>query len=451
MFHKTRQISEYINNDYKDYALYTISSRGIPSFFDTLTPLHRLILTTAPTDFRKTLNLVGDIIKGYHHGDASLSNGISRLARPYLNAVNLLEGDGFFGSPVDQTPASPRYTSVKINPKIKNIIDEYKIINDYTLVDYSQDPLKVNFPIGLLNFTIGIAVGFATRILPRKFEELEKFMKGNDKADLTPYLQNYNGSIKQADIDGRCWLFQGDVVQEKNTVRIYNVPPFIKYKTFLEKLNDVVSDLDFEIGIDNNSKDHIDFTLKINRESQTPEFIKAVKKIVSVVITENITFTESNRVLEYANIKDYLIDFRNVVLLNEKLFTEKLISNVIKEIQFVDEKIKFIEFMVEKKRSEKEIELYLKKFGSEIKQRLNNIKIRELSIESLQNLSNKTRMDLVNCKTDDEKKLEKLTKKIESTLFSKHNIVKDIDSKILSEFKEIEQYVIEDEDIEEEI
>lgn len=63
-------ISRFIDTKYRDYALYVVSSRGIPSFYDALTPVQRYILKNTPPSYIKTLSVVGESIKdGYHHGD----------------------------------------------------------------------------------------------------------------------------------------------------------------------------------------------------------------------------------------------------------------------------------------------------------------------------------------------------------------------------------------------
>lgn len=71
---KTRHIklpiSKFVDTRYRDYAVYVLESRGIPSFYDSLTPVQRYILMNAPTSYQKTLTLVGKAIQdGYHHGD----------------------------------------------------------------------------------------------------------------------------------------------------------------------------------------------------------------------------------------------------------------------------------------------------------------------------------------------------------------------------------------------
>lgn len=64
-------ITDQINTQYRSYAIYVLQGRGIPNFYDGLTPVQRLILENAPSRFSKTIGLVGEVIKTglYHHGD----------------------------------------------------------------------------------------------------------------------------------------------------------------------------------------------------------------------------------------------------------------------------------------------------------------------------------------------------------------------------------------------
>ncbi len=79
---KKRKITNFINEDYKQYAIYTISSRGIPNVSDSLTPVQRMIVLHAPKTYQKTLSLVGEIFKTgrYHHGDCLEKNTKINLA-----------------------------------------------------------------------------------------------------------------------------------------------------------------------------------------------------------------------------------------------------------------------------------------------------------------------------------------------------------------------------------
>jgi DNA gyrase/topoisomerase IV subunit A len=55
-------ISDQINVDYRKYALYVIQSRGIPNFYDALTPVQRLILQNSPSIFKKTVGVIGEVL-----------------------------------------------------------------------------------------------------------------------------------------------------------------------------------------------------------------------------------------------------------------------------------------------------------------------------------------------------------------------------------------------------
>ena len=74
-------ISKFIDTKFRDYAIYVLESRGIPNFYDALTPVQRYILKNSPAAFTKTLSVVGKAIQdGYHHGDCLVFNTIINLA-----------------------------------------------------------------------------------------------------------------------------------------------------------------------------------------------------------------------------------------------------------------------------------------------------------------------------------------------------------------------------------
>jgi hypothetical protein len=75
-------ISDQINNDYRKYALYVIQSRGIPNFYDALTPVQRLILQNSPSNFKKTVGVIGEVFSTglYHHGDCICGDTLINLA-----------------------------------------------------------------------------------------------------------------------------------------------------------------------------------------------------------------------------------------------------------------------------------------------------------------------------------------------------------------------------------
>ena len=120
------KISTQINENFRNYALYVLEQRGIPNFYDGLTTVQRIILSNVSTKFNKSISCIGEsILNGnYHHGDMSLYKAMVRMAKEYNCSDNLLVGDGFFGTPVNPRAAASRYTNIKLNQKIDNIIKE---------------------------------------------------------------------------------------------------------------------------------------------------------------------------------------------------------------------------------------------------------------------------------------------------------------------------------------
>jgi DNA gyrase/topoisomerase IV subunit A len=140
------------------------------------------------------------ITDGYHHGDKSLTGAINKLARPFGNSEQLLLGDGFFGSPVNHEASAARYTSVRINPKIAEMIRKSNFLNKKN-DEGAWNPLWVDLPIGLTNTIIGIAVGYATTVLPRDLNDVQKYLDGKAK-EVKPIENAQAPDLEQPDMDG---------------------------------------------------------------------------------------------------------------------------------------------------------------------------------------------------------------------------------------------------------
>lgn len=388
---QTYSISQYIQNEYKQYARYILINRGIPNFYDSLTPIQRIILLNTPhKQFTKTLKVIGDCISnGYHHGDASLESAINRLARPFDCAFTILEGDGFFGNQVNPNPAAARYTSVKLNDKIWQILSKYSYLNEFEKNFYEYENtnlhLKVDFPIGLLTFILGIAVGYKVVILPRKFEEIQKYLSGQ-KADLKPYFRNYQGKINY-NSDTNSWIFESviDFNEIKKIIHIKQLAPLISYQSILDKINQLL--LQYPIKILNHSKTNIDLILhcqNIQLDTDWNDLKSKIRKILSISIKENIIFIKDQQLKFYNDIKDYLDEFKNHIQQLEKEKNSYYLKIYNSEAEFLDSKIKLYEFLLKKNRNQEEIKLFLSQFkNNNIIERLSNLRLIDLSKEKL--------------------------------------------------------------------
>lgn len=380
---KMMTIPEQINRDYRKYALYVIQSRGIPNFYDCITPVQRLILQNAPSSFSKTVGVVGSVFSTelYHHGDASLASAISKLARPFGCSEQIMEGSGFFGSPANPRPAGPRYTSVRIAPKYRNIIEQYKDLNVIN-EEGGHDWLHVTYPIGLSTHIVGIAVGYGSNILPRKQEEVEAYLVGDTTKKLKPYFKGFKGKISKIEGLKSAWLIEGEFVSNKTnkTIQVLSLSPLARYDTFITKLGLILDSRGIDYKLENKSKTEVEVNIKLRcSDGEFEEVSERIRKETQKIITENIVFVKDGLVMEYDTIQEYLDQYR--VHMEEVLYkrTIKDLYYHERELAYQEAKLKFLIFMSGKKRLNDEIVEFLSTFEIWIKNRLESIVLIKLS------------------------------------------------------------------------
>jgi len=380
-------ISDQINFKYREYALYVLQSRGIPNFYDSLTPVQRIILENSPGSFNKTIGLVGEVIRTglYHHGDSSLSGAISKLARPFGCSFQILEGDGFFGSPVNPSPSAPRYTSVKINKGVKEIIQKHSDLNESN-EEGGHDWLHVEIPVGLLTHIIGIAVGYRTNILPRKLEDVVEYLEGKNKI-LKPHFKDFSGKIYKYENTENVWLIESGFESNsvKRTIRIFDLPPVMRYDSFMDKLVNKLEGLGLEYKLNNNSQSKCDITLWFHK-LQSKEFdnlVPAIKKLTQILVKEDVVFIKDGAVAQFDSVKEYLDSFKIHLETVKLKRLKKDLENFKYDLEFLEAKLKFLIFMSQKKRANKEIEEFLQQFSPKISSRLSAIQIIKLSSDHI--------------------------------------------------------------------
>jgi len=383
----TITISDQINTDYRKYALYVIQSRGIPNFYDALTPVQRLILQNSPSIFKKTVGVIGEVFSTglYHHGDSSMAQAISKLARPFSCSDQILLGDGFFGTPVNPVPSAPRYTQVKISPKYKDIIEKYKDLN-VPNEEGGFDWIHVDYPVGISTHIVGIAVGYKSNILPRKPEDIVSYLDGNRSKKLKPYFRGFKGKVSRMDSLRSAWLIEGDVEMDlaTRTFKINSISPLQRYESFFIRLNSLLERSGVNYKMDNFSTEEVKISIKFRcTDQEFKDICFLVAKETKQIVTENIVFVKDGNVLEYECIEDYLEDFivhREGTIL--KRFERDLLY-LQDDLEFLEAKLKFLTFMSDKKRSVDEVNEFLSKYKREISRRLESISLTKLTKEEI--------------------------------------------------------------------
>ena len=174
-----------MKKSYLDYAMSVIVSRALPDSRDGLKPVHRRILYAMNESgynynkaYKKSARIVGDVMGKYHpHGDAAIYDSMVRMAQNFSMSIELIDGQGNFGSLDGDPPAAMRYTEArlaKISDKLITDLDKETVFFQPNYDDSIFEPtvLPAQFPNLLVNGSSGIAVGMATNIAPHNLGEV---------------------------------------------------------------------------------------------------------------------------------------------------------------------------------------------------------------------------------------------------------------------------------------
>ena len=266
---------EEMKKSYLDYAMSVIVSRALPDIRDGLKPVHRRILYAMNESgynynksYKKSARIVGDVMGKYHpHGDAAIYDSMVRMAQDFSMRLELIDGQGNFGSLDGDPPAAMRYTEArlaKISEKIITDLDKETIIFQPNYDDSIFEPtvLPAQFPNLLVNGSSGIAVGMATNIAPHNLgevidatlyaidypecgiEDLEKFVLGPDFPTGAQII-GIKG-IKEAFQTGRggCIIRSKTSIEEfrkdREAIIVHEIPYQVNKSKLLEKIADTV-------------------------------------------------------------------------------------------------------------------------------------------------------------------------------------------------------------------
>jgi len=317
--------SNYILDTSREFSIYVCENRAIPKVADGLKDAQRkaLWLIRNKAEKVKTVSLAGEMIQSglYLHGDASAAGTVSMLAAPFVNNIPLLNGIGTFGTrtaPVDGIGA-PRYTYVKRGAALQNLM----------LPDLDIVPMKENYdgstkepvhflpliPTVLLNGISGIAVGWSTEILRRKFSDIVEAtiaaLDGKPLKQLVPHYERFD--INVSHLEGNTWEMNGRVeILDTSTMRVTELPPDLALGKFKERLNTMEDEGKINTYVDRSTKT-IDITVKMQRgtiagwdEAKAIDFLKLKqKKSERIVVID----WNNNSIRQYDSAEDVVREF----------------------------------------------------------------------------------------------------------------------------------------------
>jgi len=468
---KSLEITEEMRESYINYAMSVIISRALPDVRDGLKPVQRRILYTmhemglgSASRFRKSAAVVGSVIARYHpHGDLPVYGALARMAQDFSLRYPLIWPQGNFGSVDGDSPAAPRYTEAKLSRlgeiMLKDIEKEtVKLADNYDGTKKEPTVLPSPLPQLLLNGSLGIAVGMATKIPPHNLievcdaliyfidhpktttEELFEFIQGPDfptrgliynKKDIIAAYSRGAGPIL---IRGRA-----EIVEAKSgfQIIILEIPFGVQKSAFLQQIAKLVQEQKLK-GVrdirDESDKEGLRVVIEL-KENAFPKrilnllykktYLQSVFHLNMVALAGGI----QPRILNLANILEQFLAHRKEVVTKRTKFEKKkallrahVLEGFDKALKQIDAVIKTIKASRDRIDAQKRL---MKKF------RLTEIQanaILEMKLSSLAKLGRQ--------KIEDElKETKKRIKELTSILKSPKKI-KEIIKKELEEGKE---------------
>ena len=202
-------IEDSITDSYLDYSMSVIVGRALPDAKDGLKPVHRRILyamhelgVTSNTAYKKSARIVGDVIGKYHpHGDIAVYDALVRMAQDFSMRLELVDGQGNFGSIDGDSAAAMRYTEARMTKASEEIMrdiekDTVDFVPNYDDTLQEPDVMPTRIPNLLINGSSGIAVGMATNIPPHRMDEVIDaliYLIDNNSAELQEIMEFIKG------------------------------------------------------------------------------------------------------------------------------------------------------------------------------------------------------------------------------------------------------------------
>ena len=256
---------DLIDDNFLQFASYTICNRAIPTVEDGLKPVQRRIMHSLwekdDGRFIKVANIVGHTMQYHPHGDASIGEAVVNLVNRrgqrdgkdekgqpvFLPSYYLVEGQGNYGNLFTRDPAAaPRYIECRLtelarkevfSPKITAFIPSYDGRNKEPVL------LPAKLPLLLMMGADGIAVGLSTSIFPHNFcELLEAEVAVIQKKPFALYPDFLTGGIvdvsEYADGMGRIKVRATIEPRDKNKVVITSLPWGQTTETLISSIED---------------------------------------------------------------------------------------------------------------------------------------------------------------------------------------------------------------------
>lgn len=353
-------MSDVANNEWREFAMYTIESRAIPSMIDGLKPSQRMFLYSSlknsPKEFKKVSAIAGTVSDyGYNHGETSVASTGQLMAAEWNNNLCLIEGRGSFGTRLVQEAGAPRYVYTRVHKNFYDYIKDTELCPTHPDPEHEPPQYYIPIiPIVLINGAKGIATGFATNILPRSVSDVksacsEYISTGKIKNKLPVSFPEFTGTTKF--INER-YVCEGVYDRPTKTKIIITDVPYgydrESYVNILNKMEDENVIIGYE---DKCSSKGFEFEVKLKHQNANWSHEKIIKEFkLFKNHSENITVIgPDGKLKEYKDAKDLIKDFCDyrISILEKRIELE--ISQLTEESRWLTVKSEFISAVLDEK------------------------------------------------------------------------------------------------------
>ncbi|HEY0223507.1 MAG TPA: DNA gyrase subunit A [Pseudolabrys sp.] len=384
-------ITEEMKRSYLDYAMSVIVSRALPDVRDGLKPVHRRILYsmheqghTPDKKYVKSARVVGDVMGKYHpHGDQAIYDALVRMAQDFSMRLQLIDGQGNFGSVDGDPPAAMRYTECRLAKPAMALLDDI----DKDTVDFQanydgneHEPvvLPARFPNLLVNGAGGIAVGMATNIPPHNLGEVidacmavidDPAVSTDDLIKIVPGPDFPTGGI----ILGRAGIYsayhtgRGSIVmrgkvafetirKEREAIVISEIPYQVNKSTMVERIAELVRDKKID-GIsdlrDESDRDGYRVVIELKRDAERDVVLNQLYRFtplqssfgVNTVALDGgrpLVMTLKDMLTAFVAFREEVVSRRTKFLLNKARDRAHILVGLAIAVANIDEVIKLI-------------------------------------------------------------------------------------------------------------
>ncbi|MFP5992138.1 DNA topoisomerase (ATP-hydrolyzing) subunit A [Helicobacter pylori] len=354
-------IDSSIEESYLAYSMSVIIGRALPDARDGLKPVHRRILyamhelgLTSKVAYKKSARIVGDVIGKYHpHGDNPVYDALVRMAQDFSMRLELVDGQGNFGSIDGDNAAAMRYTEARMTKASEEILrdidkDTIDFVPNYDDTLKEPDILPSRLPNLLVNGANGIAVGMATSIPPHRIDEIIDALAHvleNPNAELDEILEFVKGpdfptggiiygkaGIIEAYKTGRGRVkVRAKVHVEKTKNKEIIVLDEMPFQTNKAKLVEQISDLAREKQIegisevrDESDREGIRVVIELKRDAMSEIVLNHLYKLTTMETTFSIIllaiYNKEPKIFTLLELLRLFLNHRKTIIIRRTIF-----------------------------------------------------------------------------------------------------------------------------------